>query len=97
MYPDKSRYYYETLLKQGEGKRKAAVRLVTFYAVIAALLLLLDLSGSSRGLALAGGISLLIVGAISAYHYSKAQKDIAEAQYGLTRLPPEEHERSAER
>lgn len=89
MPAEKSRYYYETLMRQGKSRRNLAVGLVVFYGALTILLFLLDLSGASRGLGPIGAISFLIVGAISLYHYSKACKDLDEARSGLHSLPSE--------
>ena len=83
METDKSRYYYKTLMTKGKARRNQAIGLVSFYAVVAVLLMLLDRSGASRGLGNIALFSLLIVGAISAWHYVKASADIREAQTGL--------------
>ena len=86
MEAEKSRYYYETLLTKGKGRRNQAIGLVSFYAVVAVLLMMLDRSGASRGLGSIALFSLLIVGAISAWHYVKASADIREAQTGLAAI-----------
>ena len=83
MEAEKSRYYYETLLQKGKSKRNQAIGLVSFYLVVAVLLMILDRTGASRGLGGIGLFVLLIVGAISAWRYVKASADIREAQTGL--------------
>jgi len=90
MYAEKSRHYYETLLRRGKSKRNQAIGIIVFYLVVEVLLLLLDHFGASGGMGKIGLYALLLVGAVSGWHYVKAGADIREAQAGLGALHPEE-------